>query len=85
VLFRSHDFKKRFQGEERTRYELYAFIAWNICETIYDRKDEDKLTFESWKPILEFEAKLHRAWFEDEGNRAKFKQKFKDFIEKEKL
>jgi hypothetical protein len=72
--------------EERTKYELYAFIAWNICETIVDRKD-NKLTFASWEPVLKFESNLHRAWFENEVNQEKinqkkFKRAFKDYIEK---
>ena len=74
--------------EERAKYELYAFIAWNICETIVDRKD-NKLTFASWEPILKFESNLHRAWFENEVNQEKLNQKkfkgtFTDYIEKSK-
>lgn len=79
----THDFINKFEGEERTRYELYAFIAWNICETIFDRKDEDDLTFSSWKPVLEFETTLHREWFKE--NPDKFKDEFKEFIKDEQL
>jgi hypothetical protein len=65
--------------KERTQYELYAFIAWNICETIVDRGD-NHLTFQSWKPVLALEANLHSAWFESEGNEKKFKKAFIDYI-----
>src|SRR6266478_6225361 len=62
----TQDYEHRFRDkEETTRYELYAFIAWNICETIFDRRD-NTATRVSWEPILKFESELHRAWFEKE-------------------
>ncbi len=45
------NYKESFKNEdELIRYETYAFISWNICETIYDRKDE--ALFETWKPVI---------------------------------
>lgn len=60
------------------QYETYAYIVWNIIETIYDRKDD--VLFETWKPVLVTENKLHRTWFEDPKNHDKFKQEFRDWI-----
>lgn len=76
------DYERKFQGEEKTQYELYAFNAWNICETIFDRED-DKLTFESWEPVLALESTLHQKWFFDSDlNRNRFKQEFVTYMQK---
>lgn len=71
------DYINKFEDCEKRQYELYAFIAWNICETIFDRRN-DFLTFKSWEPVLRHEAKLHREWFE--GNQDKFKEEFKRYV-----
>lgn len=77
----THDYQNKFQDYERLQYELYAFMAWNICETIVDRRRDRKL-YKSWKPILECENELHRKWFDNPENQSKFKSKFKKFIKK---
>ena len=42
----TRDYKNRFEGEELTRYETYAYMAWNLCETIYDRcKGTEEITW----------------------------------------
>lgn len=69
------EYETKFEPEDRAKYNIYAFIAWNICETIVDR-ESDPLTFQSWKPVLEFESTLHRKWFEKEANKKKFKEPF---------
>jgi len=69
----------KFDSKERAKYELYAFIAWNICETIVDRED-DRLTFQSWEPILALESTLHKTWFEIESNKNRFKESFKTYM-----
>lgn len=72
-------YKSEFKnGDELSKYEIYAFIAWNICETIYDRKDE--AIFETWSPIIVTENKLHRIWFDEPENWHKFKQPFREYI-----
>ena len=42
-------------GEDKLRYEIYAHMVWNICETAYDRKKIDK----TWLPAIKDEKKLH--------------------------
>jgi len=77
----TNDYENKFKGEEKTRYELYAFNAWNICETIVDRKD-DKLTFESWEPVLALESTLHQKWFVTDSNGNRFKLEFVQYMQK---
>jgi len=75
----THDYKKMFKDEdERHAYECYAFIAWNICETIFDHRDSP--LFETWKPNLLAENNLHRKWFDDPQNQNKFKLKFRTYV-----
>jgi hypothetical protein len=76
---KTRDFTKSYQGNDRIKYEAYAFIVWNICETIADRENEGRL-FETWEPVLRAEADLHRAWFDKKENQGKFKPKFRKFI-----
>ncbi|MGC9307456.1 MAG: hypothetical protein ACP5FL_01615, partial [Thermoplasmatota archaeon] len=77
------DYKNKFDNEdELSRYNTFAFISWNICETIYDRCC-DKQTWETWRPVIEAENRLHRKWFDEEENFHKFKKSFREFIVKE--
>lgn len=68
--------------EHRQAYEVYAFMVWNFLETIHDRMKDHAGLAETWLPVLETEAELHRAWFEHPDNRPKFKASFFDYIEK---
>ena len=69
---------KTMQSEDRIRYESYAFIVWNFCETIFDKSDESLL--KTWIGVLETENHLHRSWFEAPENGHIFKDEFKAFI-----
>jgi hypothetical protein len=74
------DYKNEFQDEnELYKYETYAYIAWNICETICDRKDE--ALFKTWKPVIVAENKLHRKWFDNPENYHKFKERFRVYVQ----
>ena len=64
----------------RSQYEVYAYMALNICETIVDRKDSRLM--ETWLPVLRTECALHRNWLEKPANRSKFKPGFHDFAAK---
>ena len=75
----TRDYHSKFSGDERQKYELYAFIAWNVCETIYDRR-RNKAVLKSWCPIIKTENNLHRAWFDDPKNHSKFKPEFRRYI-----
>jgi hypothetical protein len=74
------NYKNEIKDEgELYRYEIYAFIVWNLCETIYDRKS--KALDETWYPIIETENKLHRKWFDNHENYHKFKDRFREYIQ----
>jgi hypothetical protein len=75
----TNDYEHSFSPEDRPVYELYAFCAWNICETIVDRED-DPLTYESWRPVLALESTLHWKWFENDLNRKRFKASFRKYM-----
>ena len=79
----TQDYERKFDGNDRLRYELYAFNAWNICETIYDRR-KDRGLLKSWDPVLRTENRLHRKWFDQPTNQTKFKQSFVRYINEEK-
>jgi hypothetical protein len=72
-------YRESFTGEERARYDAYAFLTWNVCETIFDRRQDVDL-FTTWFPILRVQNKLHRAWFEFAENRLGFKESFQKYI-----
>jgi hypothetical protein len=69
-------------GEKQKQYDAYAFMVWNFVETIFDRCGTDKQLCATWYPVVDTEAARHRQWFDRPANRGKFKQSFKDFIEK---
>lgn len=75
----TQDYERQFADDQKIRYELYAFNAWNICETIFDYR-KNKGVLESWKPVLDNENFLHRRWFDQPANRRKFKASFIDYI-----
>jgi len=72
--------------DKLSKYNAYAFIVWNVCETIVDRMNErtffmkDKGLIETWEPVVRTESARHRAWFDNEDNAAKFKTEFRTFI-----
>jgi len=66
-------------GDDKLRYETYANLVWNLCETVYDRKMVDK----TWRPVIIEEKGLHLAWLKDTTN--KFKPEFKKYIMKDKI
>jgi hypothetical protein len=67
-----------FSGDEKIKYEIYAFISWNFCETIFDKKDNDLM--KTWSVVLEVENGLHRKWFDNPENQIKFKKSFKNYV-----
>lgn len=79
-------YKTAFKGDDRLKYEVYAYIVWNACETVYDRTKGDDENWKTWEPIIVEENDLHRQWFDDNTTKAddehpaKFKQKFVDDI-----
>jgi hypothetical protein len=81
--FRDPEYTQNYQscfekGVELQRYEIYAYISWNIIETIYDKKEGE--FFETWYPAIALENILHRRWFDNPENQAKYKEKFRGYI-----
>lgn len=72
------DYKNADDENEIIRYELYAFICWNFCETIIDKGDSALL--ETWGVAIEVEKSLHETWFNAEENKSKFKASFREKI-----
>ena len=72
-----------FEGDDLVKYETYAYMVWNVCETVYDRTGGRGGNWKTWKPIIEAEYRLHGKWFMKEENHHKFKEEFIGFVEKE--
>jgi hypothetical protein len=69
---------KSLPSTERIRYEAYAFIVWNFCETIYDKSSEELLR--TWIGVLVTENRLHSEWFAAPENSHIFKDEFKTYV-----
>jgi hypothetical protein len=67
---------------QKMEYEIYAFMVWNLMESIYDRCQHDKRLRATWYPVLDAENRLHRKWFDSPDNRHKFKDEFRHFVER---
>jgi hypothetical protein len=95
----TNDYINHFQSKDsdaRIRYETYAYMAWNLCETIcygsidYDCANKENLDFleklnkdenwVSWLPTLKTEASLHGLWISKKENQSKFDGDFLKLI-----
>lgn len=68
-------------GKQQREYDTYAFMVWNVMESIYDRCHGDNELCETWYPVIDTEEQRHRRWFEDPRNRVKFKDRFCRFVD----
>jgi hypothetical protein len=73
---KTHRYKEAFSDRNLLAYETYAYIVWNVCETVYDTRREDK----TWYPIVDAERKLHSSWLFSQENSDKFKPEFIHFM-----
>ncbi len=81
---RTKDYKNSFSDRNQLlAYESYAYIVWNICETIYDRWKKENKDGKTWYPVIEAEKRLHYAWFSNPENHHKFKKEFREFMERD--
>lgn len=76
------NYKVAFQGDELHKYQTYAYMVWNVCESIVDRR-EDKKLFATWKPVLDVEYRRHHAWLNAAENHHRFKTEFMTYIQTE--
>jgi hypothetical protein len=67
---------------QKKEYEIYAFMVWNLMESIYDRCQYDKRLRATWYPVIDAENRLHRKWFDCLDNKHKFKDEFCRFVER---
>jgi hypothetical protein len=74
----TQDYKNKFIGNDRVRYEAFAFLSINFCETIYDRGNENLLY--TWQDVIFVELNIHSNWLKD--NQDKYKKEFLDFLAK---
>ena len=66
--------------EQQMEYDAYAFMVWNVLESVYDRCHANAELRETWYPVVDMEERRHGKWFYESGNQNKFKTRFRDFI-----
>lgn len=71
----TNDYLNSFSENEKIKYEIYAFISWNFCETIFDKGDNELM--KTWSVVIDVENSLHRKWFDNPDNTKKFKESFR--------
>ncbi len=65
----------------RKKYNIYAYMCWNLVETIYDKQRDSKGRFklsETWVPVMFEENRLHYTWFKH--NLWLFRPQFQKFV-----
>lgn len=65
----------------KKKYNIYAYMCWNLVETIYDQQKDKKGHFnisDSWIPVIFEENRLHYTWFKH--NIRLFKPEFQRFV-----
>jgi ribosomal protein S18 acetylase RimI-like enzyme len=74
-------FRKPHHDAYRIQYESYAYLCWNLIETIYDRQADQRARLgvsATWLPVVIEESRLHYHWFC--RNTRLFKDEFHRFI-----
>ena len=74
----TNDYLNSFLENEKIKYEIYAFISWNFCETIFDKGDDELM--KTWSVVIEVENSLHRKLFDNPENTKKYKESFRLYI-----
>ncbi len=74
------DYKVHFEGNDRVKYESYAFLTINFCETLFDRGNTKLM--HTWQDVIFVEYSIHKTWFGQSENKLKYKPEFIDFLEK---
>lgn len=65
----------------RLQYETYAYMMWNLMETIWDRQQDRHGQFHvspTWIPVVVEENRLHYTWFKH--NLRLFNPSFQQFV-----
>jgi hypothetical protein len=66
--------------DQKIEYNIYAFMVWNFLEAVYDRCERNKHLCKTWYLVIDTENQKHREWFDQPGNKHKFKDTFHEFI-----
>lgn len=74
----TNDYENAFSGNEKIKYEIFAFMSWNFCETIFDKGDDELM--KTWVIIIKTESLLHKKWLDNPENKNKFKESFSIYI-----
>ncbi len=72
------DYKAHFEGNDRVKYESYAFLTINFCETLFDRGNAKLM--DTWQDVVFVEYSIHKTWFHEPENQLKYKKEFIDFL-----
>ena len=75
---KTKNYDENFYDDKKIKYENYAYIVWNFCETLRDRKFSEG---ETWKGVLKYENDLHSEWFKRNSENL-FKEEFRNYIYK---
>lgn len=65
----------------KKKYNIYAYMCWNMVETIFDRQKTAKGRFnlcDTWLPVMFEENRLHYSWYKH--NLRLFKPDFQKFV-----
>lgn len=73
---KTKNYEENFYDDEKIKYENYAYIVWNFCETLHDRDFSED---ETWKGALKYENNLHSDWF-NKNSKNLYKEKFIKYI-----
>ena len=68
-----------FTGNELIKYETYAFMSLNFCETLFDKGNDELM--KTWSVVVKIEFELHEIWMNKPENKLKYKSEFLDYIE----
>jgi hypothetical protein len=68
-----------FTGNELIKYETYAFMSLNFCETLFDKGNDELM--KTWSVVVKIEFELHKIWMNKPENKLKYKSEFLDYIE----
>ena len=77
---KTENYKKSFTGDCLIKYDAYAYMVWNVCETIYDRTMHHDANKATWEPVINAEMRIHSQWIKDAENHHKFKKEFVDYV-----
>lgn len=76
---KTQSYEAEFQDDKKRQYELFAYMWWNICETIFDRKAEARF-WNTWQTALRTADELHGTYLKNLKKLGRFKPEFRDYI-----